>query len=628
MKPETRPDCQAVTDSILSAGRDGGLDTTLAEHLASCPACAELAAISARIGGASRAAIDVAPGFHSRMVAGATTRLQHRRRQRIAVRASLGSAAVAAAVLLAVWVPGQPPARLALTEVPSMTEGLDGHEALAAALRTEAEVPAPADERAQTTDDALTEATEAPEAPEVTEFGPADAERMERLDAFINAALGPHMAMPGGSAAGVREDAAELEGSLALTPAQQQRIDAIIAETERVAAQARKALELSRAELDHALDGPNPNEVEVAKLVDRVSLHESQVRKAHVRGWLRARRVLTAEQRKALGNHRSARRERNAARRHHDEHDMHADMDDLDEMDDMDDPDDADDADEPDDADDADDARRDGRRDAMRGHREAMEARREAMREQRDAMHAQREAMRGAMEAKREAMEAKREAMREAMEAHREAMRDSQRVQRQTQREVQEAKREAMRERHDPEELERALEEAEREIERAMKDADVEGTIERAMKDAEREMERARKEIERAMEEYEQNGKRHGGHGSAPDVRRELEQAQRELERAQKEMERSLKNIDVNIEVEMQRALEEVRRELERAREEAEQDDREQSSAGRPAPPAPPGRPAPPAAAGRPAPPAPPGRPTPLIPAKPFTAVGTIKVEF
>jgi Spy/CpxP family protein refolding chaperone len=432
MKSETLT-CQTVTDAILSAGNDA-TDPAIAEHLAACPRCAELAAISARVGMTSRAAIDVAPGFSSRMIAGATARLQRRQRQRVIVRAGSAAAVVAAASLLAVWLPGLRPERLPLTEVPSLTANL-GDDALAAALRAEPELPALAEDIAETAES--TEATEA------TELGREDSARLERLDAFLHAALGADEVLPGGTPADVADGAAELDGELALSPAQQQRIDAILAETERAVAQARKGLDAARAELDHALDAPNPDETEIAKLVDRVSLHESQVRKAHLRGWLRARRVLTPAQRQALGDPRRSRQ----VERH------------------------------------ADPIERGPQREAIR---EAMAAKREAMREAMDAQRQAMDAQRQAMDAVREAMAAKREALREAVRAQGE---DPEAVER--------ALKEAERE------IERALEDADIDgtIERAMKDAERER--ERAMKDAERERARAMKDAERARRDAE-----------------------------------------------------------------------------------------------------------------------------
>ena len=145
----TNIDCQEVTDSILTARHDASRDPALAAHLAGCPRCASLAEIATRVGAVSRTPIDVAPGFPSRMIAGATTRLQRRRHRRMAARASLASAAVAAAALLIVWVPGPAPARLALDESPNLGDyihGDKGEDPLAAALRTERDMTVDADE--------------------------------------------------------------------------------------------------------------------------------------------------------------------------------------------------------------------------------------------------------------------------------------------------------------------------------------------------------------------------------------------------------------------------------------------------------------------------------------------------
>jgi hypothetical protein len=84
--------CQTITERI-AAGE--ALAPAQAEHVEACPACARLATLPGLVARAARKDATPAPGFASRMTAGAQARYVVRRRNRV-----VRSVAAAAAVLV------------------------------------------------------------------------------------------------------------------------------------------------------------------------------------------------------------------------------------------------------------------------------------------------------------------------------------------------------------------------------------------------------------------------------------------------------------------------------------------------------------------------------------------------
>jgi hypothetical protein len=87
---------------------------------------------------------------------------------------------------------------------------------------------------------------------------------------------------------------------LALSPNQKDRISKLAADSDRNVAEAKRQLDAKSDQLEAALADSRTSDSAIARMVDEISGHEAQIRKARLLAWVNARRVLDDSQRKKI----------------------------------------------------------------------------------------------------------------------------------------------------------------------------------------------------------------------------------------------------------------------------------------------------------------------------------------
>ena len=87
---------------------------------------------------------------------------------------------------------------------------------------------------------------------------------------------------------------------LALSPNQKDRISKLAADSDRNVAEAKRQLDAKSDQLEAALADSKTSDSAIARMVDEISSHEAQIRKARLLAWVNARRVLDDSQRKKI----------------------------------------------------------------------------------------------------------------------------------------------------------------------------------------------------------------------------------------------------------------------------------------------------------------------------------------
>jgi hypothetical protein len=96
------------------------------------------------------------------------------------------------------------------------------------------------------------------------------------------------------------DDAVRDLGDLHLSLDERATISQLRADTDKQVAAAKHSLDAASDKLKKLLDNPKSNEVEVANAIDAVSQQEAAIRKARIVAWVKARNILSDDQRKKV----------------------------------------------------------------------------------------------------------------------------------------------------------------------------------------------------------------------------------------------------------------------------------------------------------------------------------------
>jgi hypothetical protein len=96
------------------------------------------------------------------------------------------------------------------------------------------------------------------------------------------------------------DDAVRDLGDLKLDVDERARISQLRADTDRKVADAKHKLDAASDRLKKLLENPKSSEAEVESAIDAVTQQETAIRKARVLAWVKARNILSDEQRKKV----------------------------------------------------------------------------------------------------------------------------------------------------------------------------------------------------------------------------------------------------------------------------------------------------------------------------------------
>ncbi len=308
MNRDSHTTCTRAAQAIAEGQ---SLGTDIEQHIANCPDCAELARLPASLAEASRArgAVELAPGFASRMLARASDRMAKSRRMRVTYATAAACAVMLLGVGLVRWAPGTQ------SDESSTLAHNDATEQPASELDN------PLDNVPDSVVDSIADlAMDADYAPDDTlapfeDSGEGDVVSTvaDLVDPRDPVAFQANWRAAGGNVSPA--DIAAAGDSVGLQPKQRQQLEAIMVKTGRVEAEIRSAIEAANKNLRTELDKPQPNPDRVAALIDRISQLEAKMRKTRVLAWLKARKVLDAAQRRKLEQVRQTRRSRSPRNR-------------------------------------------------------------------------------------------------------------------------------------------------------------------------------------------------------------------------------------------------------------------------------------------------------------------------